>query len=114
MNIDELNALISRMEKRSVQIGLENRGKILPPRSARLPRHCVDCDCVVELFMVHDAVWKAAGFDKHDLGCQSCLEKRLNRPLTIEDFSTAIANINIFRAYRLALNSKDWLCLGPG
>jgi hypothetical protein len=40
-----------------------------------------------EVYSVHNHVWKAAGMERHDgCLCIGCLEKRLGRELSMEDF----------------------------
>lgn len=58
----------------------------------RFHRDCVDCGAEViadtgqvENYIVHDAVWAAAGMDSGYL-CLACLEHRLGRLLTGADF----------------------------
>lgn len=76
---------------------------------------CVDCsiDTVLigEYYMVHDHVWFESGMTKTSgMLCISCLEKRLRRKLTSEDFKDLpINNISIIRSYKLLsrlLNEK--------
>lgn len=62
---------------------------------------CVDCKFDTrhdEYYMVHDAVWAAAGQPQNDGGmlCIGCLEKRLGRQLTREDFPNRPINMGIF------------------
>jgi hypothetical protein len=61
---------------------------------------CVDCgadtlslepDELTEWYMVHDAVWKAAGAPDGYL-CIGCLETRLGRTLSASDFTAAPVN----------------------
>jgi hypothetical protein len=59
-------------------------------------RGCVDCgEEVFDYYMVWDWVWRRAGFQKKKRGahcCLACLERRLKRPLTLEDFIPAPVN----------------------
>lgn len=59
-------------------------------------RDCADCGHQVvaevgpvEIYIVHDDVWEAAGLGRGYL-CVPCLEGRLGRPLTGADFPTDI------------------------
>ena len=64
---------------------------------------CVYCDdCHHSLFgtyMVWDDVWEAAGLlRRHQDVCLGCLEARLKRPLTIEDFPLCSVNALAYAA----------------
>jgi hypothetical protein len=60
---------------------------------------CRDCNIHPEIFMVQDDLW-----DQHGVGsrmlCILCFEKRVGRPLTIEDFKPVPCNDLIFWALR--------------
>ena len=69
------------------------------PKLRPLPRryrdedfNCRDCHLAFYGFMVHDSVWESAGYSPYDLACRPCLEKRLGRPLTMEDFTLVPLN----------------------
>lgn len=54
--------------------------------------YCVDCKIntfiIGEYYMVHHSVWEDSGLGLYDgMLCISCLEKRIGRQLTSEDFS---------------------------
>lgn len=58
---------------------------------------CVDCTactlCVYEYYMVTDQVWKLTGLRGYDgMLCIGCLEQRLGRLLTREDFTDVPIN----------------------
>jgi hypothetical protein len=66
---------------------------------------CPDCDTLVtpntpagtpdwQWYIVHSHVWEAAGLTRFDAGCFCipCLEKRLGRVLTVDDFPPAPIN----------------------
>lgn len=58
-----------------------------------LLRPCSECLLPVDrLFMVHDDLWTSAVEDVKELLHAECLEKRLGRPLTLNDFTTAPIN----------------------
>lgn len=65
---------------------------------------CVDCDIntvtIGEYYMVNEHVWTQTGMGPYDgMLCISCLEKRIKRQLTSEDFSDYPVNtINLFRS----------------
>lgn len=51
---------------------------------------CVDCGTNVigsDHYMVSDELWAAAGADRRDHLCVTCLEKRLGRPLAATDLA---------------------------
>jgi hypothetical protein len=59
---------------------------------------CIDCGKVPEWYMVRDDIWVAAGMPKcvvmtgTDFLCFKCLESRLGRILTPNDFTDARIN----------------------
>lgn len=53
---------------------------------------CSQCHRYPEPYMVHDEVWEQAGLDKRECCCLSCLEKLLDRPVTILDLTQAPIN----------------------
>lgn len=56
---------------------------------------CRDCgyDTIDEFYMVHDSVWLASGLSKRGgLLCIGCLERRIGRQLTSDDFRDCPAN----------------------
>lgn len=58
---------------------------------------CIDCgactNCNGEYYMVHDEVWEAANPKRKGMLCVGCLELRLNRLLTKDDFTDAPVNV---------------------
>ncbi len=58
-------------------------------------RHCQDCDvdviAVGECYMVQDAVWPLA--EDGGVLCVGCLEARIGRELTREDFTACLVNL---------------------
>lgn len=60
---------------------------------------CADCGLDSELYMVHDSVWPVAP----DFGflCVPCLEDRIGRRLTSEDFNDAPCNDPVTAGPRL-------------
>jgi hypothetical protein len=69
---------------------------------------CVDCSTNThetdEYYMVHDHVWeKEASMDKEGgMLCIGCLETRIKRRLTADDFTYAPVNFIFLRSERLA------------
>ena len=57
---------------------------------------CLDCNactnCNGEYYMVHDEVWKLANPADRGMLCIGCLEQRLGRLLTKDDFTDAPVN----------------------
>lgn len=71
---------------------------------------CVDCRCCVNLaiagrnedFMIHDTVWAQAALPGgRGRLCLNCLEARVGRELTPEDFTEAPVNWNQWRTEAL-------------
>jgi hypothetical protein len=51
------------------------------------------CKARAEFCMVHDHVWSAAGMKYHSgYLCVGCIEQRLGRRLTVEDFQDLLIN----------------------
>jgi hypothetical protein len=72
---------------------------------------CLDCsvctDCNAEYYMVHDHVWLAANPKDKGMLCVGCLESRLGRLLTKDDFTAAPLNTNPWsESERLATRRK--------
>lgn len=108
MNRELVTDIIETLDKRSVKLGKEKEGTILFRLSNPRPfRGCVDCGGTVECFMVHDELWHEAFYNKCELACIPCVEKRLQRSLKIADFTTCLANVNLFRAYRMGLDAAE-------
>jgi hypothetical protein len=61
--------------------------------------NCVDClrNTIDEYYMVHDVVWEAARMQPHGgMLCIGCLETRLGRTLTADDFTNYPINRDAF------------------
>ena len=59
--------------------------------------YCVDCNVntflIGEYYMVHHFIWQQTGLGPYDgMLCISCLENRIQRQLTSEDFSNFPVN----------------------
>lgn len=73
----------------------------------QLNDYCIDCKVntllIGEYYMVHSYVWSKANLDTYDgMLCISCLEKRLNRTLTFQDFpDLPINSLPLFRSEKL-------------
>jgi hypothetical protein len=65
--------------------------------------YCFDCEMdIPQNYMVHDEVWELAGLASNGgLLCFDCLENRLGRKLTIDDFSDKPINAEILFGYKL-------------
>lgn len=108
MNRELLNDVISTLEKRSVKLGKEKLGTVIYRTSpGRQFRGCVDCDGTIEGYMVQDEIWAEAFYDPKELACVCCLEKRLKRKLVMTDYTPSLVNINLFYAYRMALDFAE-------
>lgn len=53
---------------------------------------CLDCGGPWELYVVHDALWRSAGYAPDQVACQACLERRIGRALTVGDLTDAPAS----------------------
>lgn len=86
---------------------LEIRPGVFRYRESEKPRPdyyiCQDCRKHDPIpFMVEDDVWEAAGlFD--GIICPACLETRLGRKLTIQDFKASSMNNSIFLGYLMGI-----------
>jgi hypothetical protein len=60
--------------------------------------NCNDCGYKLDLFMVRDEVWAAAGLDDAAICCLACLERRLQRPLILDDFTPGSVNRQAYAA----------------
>src|SRR5215475_10402786 len=79
--------------------GCEAMTPIDEPRSPWYPSHaCLDCGYLYDWYMVTNEVWEAAGLPPDALCCLACLEHRLDRPLTITDFTPCLINRLAFAA----------------
>jgi uncharacterized protein (TIGR02246 family) len=54
---------------------------------------CKDCSGEDSGYIVHDGLWASAGLHLRDFCCQSCLSKRLGRPLTNADCTICPLNL---------------------
>jgi hypothetical protein len=58
--------------------------------------NCLDCKIntrsINEYYMVHRHVWSVANPKRHGMLCIGCLENRLCRTLTKEDFTDCLVN----------------------
>jgi hypothetical protein len=57
-----------------------------------------DCGWPYDYFTVTNEVWAAAELDPRAICCLACLERRLKRPLTIDDFRVAPINRQAYAA----------------
>lgn len=69
---------------------------------------CIDCgNLCVEEYRVHDEVWKSAGLLSSDGVLHlTCLEKKLNRKLTLSDFPKIPFNGSLLFGFSMGSNSK--------
>jgi hypothetical protein len=65
-----------------------------PCAQSRLASCCLDCrnECNEEYYMVHDALWLTANPTVNGMLCIGCLEERLGRILTLDDFTDVPIN----------------------
>jgi hypothetical protein len=70
--------------------------------------NCNDCGFAFDYYLVTDDVWAAAGLTPRGHCCLACLERRLKRPLTIEDFPVSPINRQAYAAIgKLSLVLED-------
>jgi hypothetical protein len=58
----------------------------------RMNMDCIDCGWRLDYYVVTDDTWTAAGLHPSVYCCLACLERRLRRPLTIDDFTACLVN----------------------
>jgi hypothetical protein len=55
-----------------------------------MPATCKDCNIIYDAFdhmvIIHDKLWLELADNKEDCICDKCIEKRLGRKLTLDDF----------------------------
>jgi len=65
-------------------------------KGTRLRFKCIDCKIdtgkIGEHYMLKDDIWFSIHPSKNGMLCLNCLEKRLHRPLTINDFNDSHIN----------------------
>lgn len=78
----------------------------------KIPLYCNDCS--VEIFvdvnmvMIKDVIWEKIS-DKHeDSYCDCCIEKRLGRPIAIEDFKAHTMGVN-FQGINMIYCNACWI-----
>lgn len=74
---------------------------------------CLDCGAVaglkegqMEAFYVHDALWNSFA-DTHDVLCFDCAQKRLGRPITLDDLKECFLTRVMRLGVRIAAQSKE-------
>lgn len=93
MNPDRRQSVID-----STRDAVRSRGKGKAKTGPSSVWHCLDCgastaeDGLNEYYMVQAAVWHAANPGRKGMLCIGCLEARLGRRLTPEDFTSAPIN----------------------
>uniref|UniRef100_A0AB39CDN3 Uncharacterized protein n=1 Tax=Pseudomonas phage HRDY3 TaxID=3236930 RepID=A0AB39CDN3_9VIRU len=115
MNLVAVVHWVKRLSVKARTHAEERREKIRSgaPRGTRetdkVLRGCVDCGTSVHamVFMVEDAVWLGAGLNKKQFCCEDCLSARLQRPLTINDYTKSIINLSLLRGYEMGLRAKS-------
>jgi hypothetical protein len=60
---------------------------------------CQDCRREHDGYMVHGSVWEAAGLGQREFCCRPCLEKRIARPLTMEDYTLCHLNFDCVEGF---------------
>jgi len=64
------------------------------------------------MFIVHDELWLSAGYNRHDLACQSCFEKRIGRKLTMEDLTFCALNFMCIPSFNTEENFRKLYAAG--
>jgi hypothetical protein len=57
-----------------------------------IPTYCFDCGSDDDYYMLRDEVWAATGMGRRGHLCIACVEERLGRTLTREDFTDVDVN----------------------
>ncbi len=81
-----------------VLITLDNGGTyFLRNLNHKVSLLCLDCkvNTIHEIYMVHDHIWKEANPDISGILCIGCIEQRLGRTLTKQDFKDSLLNFPI-------------------
>lgn len=108
---DKLDEVIVWLRKEQDRLGgpeLEFLIDVLTHRGSHSARTCAHCGGEVrEVYMVEDRVWLAAMPDRKGHLHFGCLERKLGRFLTSEDFYEASVNNAVYFGMRLA--SKTYL-----
>lgn len=82
----------------------EHRARNLPDPKAY--KTCMDCSGFPDDYMVQATTWAQASKTYRGHLCLACLETRIGRPLTIEDFAPVIINAPVFRGFLMGRKAQ--------
>ena len=68
--------------------------------------HCDECRRIADFYMVKDEVWLSVAPTRESILCFACLESRLGRPLTLDDFPRLPINRGIRKGYEIAWRER--------
>ena len=82
---------------------LSKAAEAIEQARSRLRFFCVGCNKNTsggEYYMVRDEVWDASGLDPNDgMLCLGCLERRIRRPLTDDDFAALAPSLECWERH---------------
>jgi len=82
---------------------LSDAAEAIDEARGRLRFYCVGCSKNTsggEYYMVRDEVWAASGLDPNDgMLCLACLERRIRRPLTDDDFAALAPSLECWERH---------------
>lgn len=104
MKVSDVQATYERQGQQLALMGMHNR-KVYQQRGISEPGHmCHDCGNEIDYFMLEEPVWTSLAPALHSKClCLTCVEKHLERPLTIEDFSPAPINRGILKGFMMGV-----------
>lgn len=81
---------------------IEEKNRISGAKAHPRFEKCQDCETYVPGYMVYPEVWAEAGLFIKGACCVTCLSKRLNRSITMNDFNHTPINYMLALGYLLA------------
>jgi hypothetical protein len=81
---------------------------VRPPRDYT----CKDCRQEHDTYIVFDSVWKAARLFPREFCCRACLEKRIARRLTNDDYTFCPANFDTVEGFDTEENYRKLYAQG--
>jgi hypothetical protein len=90
MTVDDFIAILTGAGGGAVTAATETKNS--PCRDCGIDTLPAGWDARAEWYMVHDEIWSAAGMPPRGYLCIGCLQRRLGRELTRDDFTDALVN----------------------